>query len=132
MKILESTLARLALLCLTLGLLATLGCGAGKMHPSTSMIGGTTATPNLSMLTPGSVPVGSPGFTVTVNGSNLGPDAVAFFNGNAEHTVFISSNQIMFTLTATDLQNVGMIPVFVRTEGMTSNTLTLDIMTMMN
>lgn len=108
-------------------MVAGLGCGTGTVTPSTHTITASTAPPSISLLTPGSVPVGSPGFNMTINGGNLGTDTVAFFNGNAQHTVFISADQIMVTLTDADLQRAGNIPIFVRTQGLNSNTLVFDV-----
>ena len=125
MKVLGFEWARF---CLVLGCLLTVGCGTGTIMSPNKVVVGSKATPNISMLSPNSIPVGSPGFTMTINGSNLGTDSVAFFNGNAQHTTFVSSNQIMVVLNATDLQNAGMIPMFVRTQGMNSNTLDFDVM----
>ena len=54
-------------------LFATAGCG-GYSSPSNNPGSGTL--PSLSQLVPGSVTAGSAAFTLTVNGSGFGSDAV--------------------------------------------------------
>jgi hypothetical protein len=64
---------------------------------------------------------------MTINGRNFGADAVAFWRGTAHSTFFVTSNQLMVAVTDTDLMFTGLVPVYVRTEGMDSNTVDFDV-----
>jgi hypothetical protein len=116
---------RIALLLVTL---AMIGCGGGSMNkPDPPRLGTVFAPPAIAELSPTSVPVDSVAFTLTVNGSNFGTDATLFWNGVAQRTVFVTSNQLMIAVTAEDLQFTGLVPVYVRTGGQNSNTVDFDV-----
>jgi hypothetical protein len=112
---------------LLLATLLTLGCGdpAGKNDPHS--IVSVYSPPSITELTPDSVPVNSVPFAVTVNGSNFGADAVVFWNGNPVSTRFVTPMQLMAILTQTDLNFAGLIPVYVRTGGLNSNTVDFNV-----
>jgi hypothetical protein len=76
---------------------------------------------------PNSVPVHSVPFAFTINGTNFLTDAVVVWNGTPLSTTFVSSSQVVAVLTATDLMNWGLIPVYVRTGGLNSNTVDFDV-----
>jgi hypothetical protein len=78
-------------------------------------------------LSPPSVPVNSVPFTLTVNGSNFGTDAILFWNGAAQHTIFVTSNQLMVAVTPEDLDFTGAVPLYVRTLGQNSNTVDFEV-----
>jgi hypothetical protein len=78
-------------------------------------------------LTPGSVPVDSVPFIMTVNGSNFNTDAIAFWQGVPQSTVFVTSNQLMVRVTDVDLMFTGFVPIYVRTAGQTSNTVDFSV-----
>jgi hypothetical protein len=116
--------------CLLLASLLTVGCGTGVKGSSGDPFKAVVfSPPSLTALSPGSVPVNSVPFTMTVNGSNFGTDAVVFWNGNPLSTRFITSNQLMAALTDNDLMFWGMIPVYVRTGGQNSNTMDFNLTT---
>jgi len=79
------------------------------------------------MLTPGSVPVNSVPFTMTINGANFLTDAVVFWQGSPQSTLYITSNQLMVKVTDADLMFMGMVPVYVRTGGQNSNTVDFEV-----
>jgi IPT/TIG domain len=102
----------------------TLGCGT--RDPKT-MFGTSFNPPALTMLEPGTVPVNSTPFVMTVNGNNFGRDAVVFWN-NVPHTArFLSPTQLQVSVTADDLTIFGLVQVYVQTAGMTSNTVDFDV-----
>jgi hypothetical protein len=104
------------------------GCGAGTRTPSNDPRAGFGfSPPSINALTPNSSPVNSVPFTMTIQGSNFGTDAVVFWNGTAQHTTFISSSQLLVTVTDTDLMFAGLTQVFVRTGGLNSNTLDFNV-----
>jgi hypothetical protein len=104
------------------------GCGtrgsSGNHDPLKMII---FSPPSITALTPNSVPVNSVPFTITINGSNFGTDAVVFWQGTARSTFFVTSNQLMATVTATDLMFTGLVPIYVRTGGQNSNTVDFDV-----
>jgi len=83
--------------------------------------------PSITMLTPGSVPVNSVPFTMTINGTNFLTDAVVFWQGSPQSTLYITSNQLMVKVTDADLMFMGMVPVYVRTGGQNSNTVDFEV-----
>jgi IPT/TIG domain len=104
-----------------------LGCGSGSMDSGQRPVSVLSAAPSITELTPASVPVNSVPFIITVNGTNFGLDAVVFWNGTALRTTFVTSNQLLAALTDKDLMFAGMIPVYVRTAALNSNTVTFDV-----
>lgn len=104
----------------------SVGCGspAGKSDPPRVF---TVVNPAISSLAPASVPVNSVPFTLTVNGSDFGTDAVVFWAGAPLNTRVISSMQLIAQLQPTNLQFAGLVPVYVRTQGFNSNTVDFDL-----
>jgi len=109
---------------LVLAVLVFVGCGV--RDPKT-MFGTNFSPPALMELTPNTVPVNSVPFTMTVNGNNFGTDAVVFWNDIPQSTRFVSSKQLLVSVTDTDLTTFGLIQVFVQTGGITSNTLDFNV-----
>lgn len=104
------------------------GCGYGSHNYNPGMTGGGgAAAPTMTALSPSSAKVGSAGFTMTVNGSNFGTDAVVYWNMTVLATTYISGNQVMANVPSTDLMTSGMIPVYVRTGGQNSNTMNFSV-----
>jgi IPT/TIG domain-containing protein len=64
---------------------------------------------------------------MTVNGTNFLTDAIVVWNGTPLSTTFVSSNQLVAVLEETNLMNVGLIRVFVRTGALNSNTVDFDV-----
>ncbi len=104
--------------------LYTAGCG-GYKSPSSTMMGGGTAT--ISELAPSSATAGTPGFTLTVNGSGFGTDAVVYWNGVIHSTMYVTGNQLTTAISAADIATKGMVPVYVRTKGQNSNTVNFTV-----
>jgi len=108
----------------SLVLLTTLimfGCGYGSNYKS--MTGTTTSNGRvtISELTPNDIMHGAGSFSLTINGSGFGSDAVVFFNGVAQATTFISASQVMAAIPADSVTNTANISVYVRTGGTNSN-----------
>src|SRR5579864_9528736 len=108
--------------------LLSLGCGnsksAGNGDPFKAFV---FSPPAITTLTPNSVPVNSVPFAMTINGNNFNTDAVVFWNGTPQSTLFVTSNQLMVKVTDTDLMFMGLVPVYVRTGGQNSNTVDFDV-----
>jgi outer membrane protein assembly factor BamB len=73
------------------------------------------ALPAITGLTPSAIAAGSPGFTLTVVGNNLLPNAVVFFGGTALPTTWEDTTQLTATVTSAQVLNAGVIPVTVAT-----------------
>ena len=107
--------------------LLALGCGTGSGNDPHGLKTSALSPPSIIELVPNSVPVNSVPFFVTINGTNFLTDAIVVWNGTPLNTTFVSSKQLMAVLEATDLQNVGLIRVYVRTGGLNSNTVDFDV-----
>jgi hypothetical protein len=114
-------------LVLLLASLLAIGCGNGAGNHDPHSLVGTISPPSIMALAPETVPVDSAPFMLTVNGSNFGTDAVVFWNGTPLNTRFVTSGQLLATLTDTNLMFAGLIPVYVRTGGLNSNTVDFDL-----
>lgn len=64
---------------------------------------------------------------MTINGTNFLTDAVVFWQGSPQSTLYITSNQLMVKVTDADLMFMGMVPVYVRTGGQNSNTVDFEV-----
>ena len=107
---------------------AMIGCGAGSGPRAHRVVGSAFFPPSISMLSPTTVPVNSPSFTITVVGNNFGPGAVLYWNGIAlNNTILINSQELMVQIPQLDLQTAGLIQVYVRTNGQNSNTLDFQV-----
>lgn len=104
-----------------------IGCGYGSHNYSPGMTGGGVAAPAMSAMTPSSMMAGSGGFIITVNGKNFGTDAVVYWNGTPQSSMYVTGNQVTATITSAEVMNPGMIPVYVRTGGQISNSMTFSV-----
>ena len=92
-----------------------IGCGYSK-HATTPPSMGTT--PNVSALVPNSVNHGMPNsFTLTVNGTNFNSNAAINWNGAAQTTTFVSSNQLTTQVPAASVATAGTVMVSVTNPG---------------
>jgi hypothetical protein len=107
--------------------LLALGCGMDPASHDPHSVIAVSSPPSIVTLTPDTVPVNSVPFTMTINGSNFGTDAVVFWNNTPQFTTFITPNQIMSTVTSNDLMFWGAVPVYVRTGGLNTNTVDFNV-----
>jgi hypothetical protein len=63
--------------------------------------------PTVTGITPGSAIHGSPGFSLTVNGSYFLPASVVQWNGKSRNTTFLSSGELSAAITAADILTAG-------------------------
>ncbi len=87
--------------------------GGGTSGPQTFTIAGVNPTPSTSGLSPSSVTAGSPGFTLTVTGSNFAPDSVVRWNGVDLTTTFVNDTQLTASIPASDLTAAGTVDLTV-------------------
>ena len=79
-------------------------------------------TPTLTSISPSKTPVGSPGFTMTLNGTNFAPGAVAYFGNFALPTTVVSDIQLTAQVPASELTAVAEVPVTaINTQSKASN-----------
>jgi len=113
---------------LLLAVLFASGCGTGNgKRPLGAMFSSAVIVPAITALSPTSVPVNSVPFTMTINGTNFGTDAVVFWNGIPQKTTVITPQQLMVAVTDADLTDSGLVRIFVRTGGQNSNTVDFDV-----
>jgi hypothetical protein len=67
--------------------------------------------PTVVSISPTKAAVGSPGFTLTLNGSNFAPGCVAYFGNDALATTVVSTTQLTAQVPASDLTAVAQVPV---------------------
>ncbi len=104
--------------------LALSSCGAYSSPTMTRMGAG---APMIAQLVPSSMRAGSGGFTMTINGSGFGADALVYWNGSPLNTGYVTGNQVVAMVPAADVANAGMIPVYVRSGGQNSNTVEFTV-----
>lgn len=68
-------------------------------------------TPSLTSISPTKTAVGSPGFTLTLNGMNFAPGCVAYFGSTALQTTVVSDVQLTAQVPASLLTAVAEVPV---------------------
>ena len=76
-----------------------------------------TVDPLLNMLAPATAEAGTPGFDLTVTGSNFKLGAVLSFNGQALATAYNSSTSLVATVPAAAIATAGSYPVVVTNPG---------------
>ena len=107
--------------------LLAFGCGTGSGNDPHGLKTSTFSPPSITELVPNSVPDNSVPFALTVNGTNFLTDAIVVWNGTPLSTTFVTSNQLVAVLGATNLMNAGLVRVYVRTGGLNSNTVDFDV-----
>jgi IPT/TIG domain len=102
------------------------GCGNAS-HTDPFKTSGNFTPPAIASLTPSTVPVNSVSFTMVINGNNFGADAVVFWHGTPRFTQFVNPTMLQVAVTQTDLDYAGLVPIYVRTQGLNSNTVNFDV-----
>jgi hypothetical protein len=69
--------------------------------------------PQITSLDPSSVPLNTTTSTVTVNGANFASTATVRVNNTSRSTAYVSSTQLTFALSSTDLSHTGTLQVTV-------------------
>ena len=105
----------------------TLACGYGMNYNASNPTMQPGAAVTLSDLSPDSAKPGSMAFTMTINGSGFGSSSVVYFNSVAHAATFISANQLMTTITASDVAGTGTFPVYVNSHNVNSNTMNFTV-----
>ncbi len=106
------------------------GGGTSNALPFTINSPAPNPMPAVSSISPSSVPVGGPAFTLTVNGSYFIPASVVLWNGAARPTTFVNSGQVQAAIPASDITTAGDAKITVSNstpDGSVSNSKTLQI-----
>ena len=117
-------MSRLSLGFLLALALTSAGCGYSSKYMAP---GGGPGSPNITGLMPSTANAGGMPFTLTVNGSGFGTDAVVYWNAAPQSTMYLTGNQVTAQITAADIMNPGMVPVYVLTGGKNSNSLDFTV-----
>ena len=115
---------------LLLFILINLGCGSPSHNPnanSGTFRVFTSSPPSITTLLPSSAPVNSVPFTMEVTGTNFDTNAIVYWDGTPLSTTFVSSQQLFADLASMNLMLAGTIEVYVRTDGLNSNTVEFDL-----
>jgi hypothetical protein len=83
--------------------------------------------PTLTSLSPNSVAVGAPTFILVLYGSDFLAQTVAYWNGAALPTTFVSSTQLIATVSSSLIAQAATVPVTVQTVGRSSNALNFTV-----
>jgi hypothetical protein len=118
-------MSRLSLWFLLALALISAGCGYSSKNMGG---GGGVGSPTITQLIPNDANMGGMGFTLTVNGSGFGTDAVVYWNGAPQTSMYLSGNQVTAQISATDLMNPGMVAVYVLSGGKRSNSVDFQVM----
>jgi hypothetical protein len=104
--------------------LISAGCGYGSKYMAG---GGGIGSPGITQLAPPNANAGGMGFTLTVNGSGFGTDAVVYWGTTPQSTMYLSSNQVTAQIPAADVMDPGMVAVYVGTGGKNSNSVNFQV-----
>jgi len=97
-------------------------------NAATFTVTGGAAAPTITTLTPNSKQAGSPGFNLTVTGTNFVSGATVKWSGNPRTTTFGSATQLTAAIPATDVTAAGSAQVTVTNpDGSGSNAATFTI-----
>ncbi len=83
--------------------------------------------PAITSISPNAATAGGPAFTLTVNGSGFGSDAVVHWNQTALATSVVSANQLTAPVLASLIATVGTAQITVSSGGVTSNAVAFTI-----
>jgi hypothetical protein len=81
--------------------------GGGVSNAVAFNITGKNLVPKITTLQPATAVAGSPGFTLTVNGSNFTAASVASFAGTARTTTYVSPTQLTISVASADVAASG-------------------------
>ncbi len=108
-------MSRIRLCVLLILALSAAGCGYGSHY-----MGGNGA-PAITSLSPAMATAGDPAFTLTVNGTGFGTDAVVYWNGTALPSTYSTTVKVTAMVSAPDVMSAGTFPMYVRSGGKNSN-----------
>jgi hypothetical protein len=75
----------------------------------------------MSQIVPNTATAGTAGFMLTVNGSGFSSNSVVYWNSMPLSTTFISGNQLIAGVPASEVAMPATVQVYVNSNGMASN-----------
>lgn len=102
-----------------------LGCGYGSKNNYNNMMTGTAV--QMSQIVPTSTTAGTDGFMLTVNGSGFASNSVVYWNSMALGTTFVSGNQLVAGVPASEVAMPVTVQVYVNSNGMASNRMNFTV-----
>ena len=111
-------------ICCLPPLMVACGAPAATKATFTTAIAGPLA---ITSLAPNNAPTNSVPFTMLVNGTNFDTGAQAFWNNAPQSTLFVNSNQLQVSVTETDMSFPGSAAIYVRSNGVNSNTIEFSV-----
>lgn len=114
----------LSSICCLILFMAACGGPAATKATFTTAITGPLA---ISSLVPNSAPTNSVPFTMVVNGNDFNTGAQVFWNNVPQSTVFVNANELQVSVTETDMSFPGSAAVYVRSNGLNSNTVEFSV-----
>ena len=73
--------------------------------------------PHIAELAPDNATAGSPGFTLTINGTSFNTDATVKWNGTSQPTTYVTGKQLTAAIAATNVATPGTATVTVMNPG---------------
>lgn len=105
--------------CVLLFTVVSLGCGYGSMHNYNNTMTGTSV--QMSQIVPNAATSGAAGFMLTVNGNGFSSNSVVYWNSMPLSTRFVSANQLIAGVPASEVAMPAAVQVYVSSSGMASN-----------
>lgn len=102
-----------------------LGCGYGSMHNYNNMMTG--AAVQMSQIVPTNTTAGSADFMLTVDGRGFASNSVVYWNSTALGTTFVSGNQLVAGVPASEVAMPATVQVYVNSNGTASNMMTFMV-----
>lgn len=100
----------------------TAGCGYGSRNYMNG-----SGMPKVVQLSPTSATAGGPAFVLTIQGSGFGSDSIVYWGTSTRTTFYGTAAQLTAQITAADIMNPGMVPVYVHSGGVNSNAVTFTV-----
>jgi hypothetical protein len=105
--------------CVLLFTVVSLGCGYGSMRNYNNTMTGTSV--QMSQIVPNAATSGAAGFMLTVNGNGFSSNSVVYWNSMPLSTRFVSANQLIAGVPASEVAMPAAVQVYVSSSGMASN-----------
>lgn len=102
-----------------------LSCGYGSGYNGGTPMPGTS--PSVTEIVPDHAVAGSPGFMLTVNGTDFASGAVVYWNGAPLTTSYVTGKQILAAVPTANVITAGTIPVYARLGTVNSNMVNFTI-----
>jgi hypothetical protein len=112
------------LVCVLLLTVASLGCGYSSMHNYNTMTG---TSVQMSQIVPNAATAGTAAFMLTVNGSGFSSNSVVYWNSMPLSTKFVSGNQLIAGVSASEVAMPATVQVYVNSNGMASNMMNFTV-----